>query len=821
MRSSNSPQTEPRIDTATLRVDTRARGIRTSPQLYGLFCEDINHAGDSGLYAEMVRNRGFEAGRTPEGCRMEGSEVVNPKGWRQAYMPDSLEGWSLLCRGDASGEAKVVADTPLNAENPMSLRVTVHAARGGEFGVVNSGWWGMSVKKDAGYRLSLYARSADYRGRLRVALVAPSGDVLAETFFEGLSGAWQRFETRLVARATEPSARLVIAASQPGTFHLDMVSLFPEDTFKGRPNGCRKDIAEMLAALKPAFLRFPGGCIVEGITLENRIQWKKTIGDLARRPGHWNLWNYHTSDGLGFHDYLQLCEDLNAAPMYICNAGMSCQGRQGAVVEDSQTLQAYVQDTLDALEYANGPADSTWGAVRAANGHPEPFGIRYLGIGNENGGPVYCAHYKTFVEAVKARYPDLLIVACQNDPAMGTLEIVDEHFYDAPGFFTANMGRYDTYDRNGPRIFVGEYACMHNAGKGNLRAAVAEAAFMIGIEKNSDVVTMASYAPLLTHVNDRRWNPDLIGFDCSRVYGTPSYYVQKLFAQNRPDVLHPTEVKVSWPAQDPIWPGRISLSTWDADVEFRRVRVTRGDEVLFDDDFSAGMSKWQVYSGTWAVENGMLRQKSPDWDTNAFAGDLSWDDYTVRVEARKRGGMEGFMVGVRGRDPQTLVRWNLGGWGNNQHAVVQLYRGTLSSIGPGVRGRIETDRWYTAEIEVKGTHVRCFLDGALIHEGDINPPVPPSIYALAGRDEASGEVVVKVVNARETPVQADIALTGLPSAETVAGWVLTSAAPEDENSIDNPLAVSPKPVTLTSKGGKMNYILPPLSVTVLRVMPEQ
>ncbi|MCY2924981.1 MAG: DUF1080 domain-containing protein [Planctomycetota bacterium] len=809
------------METAAIRVNAGVRGIRISPHLYGLFYEDINHGGDGGIYAEMVRNRGFEAGRTPEGCRMEGGEVVNPMGWRQAYTPDSLEGWSLFAQGQASGEAKVVADKPLSPENPMSLRLQVHKAEGGQFGLANAGWWGMSVEKGAAYWLSLHARTDDYTGPLRVAIVSPTGQVLAETFFTGLTSAWQEHSARLVAAGTDPGARLVITASQPGTLYLDMVSLFPEETFKGRANGCRKDIAEMLSALKPAFMRFPGGCIVEGVALANRVEWKKTIGALTGRPGHWNLWNYYASDGLGFHEYLQLCEDLGAAPMYICNVGMSCQGRKGEVVESPEALEAYIQEALDAIEYANGPATSRWGALRAASGHEAPFGIRYVGIGNENGGPVYHDHYKKFYHAIKSRHPDLLTVACQADPAMGEIDIVDEHFYDAPGFFSANFARYDSYDRRGPKIFVGEYACMMNAGKGNLRGAVAEAVFMLGMEKNSDIVIMSSYAPLLVNVHDRRWNPDLIGFDCSRVYGTPSYHVQKLFAQNRPDVLHPTETSVSWPAQDPIWPGRIALSTWDADVEFRHVTVTGPDgKVLFQDDF-ASMDNWQVYSGKWHVADGMLRQTSPDWDTYAFAGEPGWTDYTLRVEARKRGGAEGFMIGVRGRDPQTVLRWNIGGWGNSACRLTQYYKGIVSHVGEGAACTIETGRWYTAEIEVKGPHLRCFLDGKLIHEGQINPPTPPSVFAIAGRDENAGEVVVKVVNARETPVQADLALAGVAQATPAGGWVLTSAAPTDENTLENPLAVSPRLIEFTCEGGSIRQELPPLSVTVFRLKVTQ
>lgn len=528
---------------AAIRVDAATRGVDVGPHLYGLFFEDINHAADGGLYGEMVRNRGFEAGRTPEGCRMENGHVVNPKGWKQAYSPDPLEGWKALHEGygeDVSLE--VVTDRPLTPANPASLRMTIRAVGTTRGGVVNEGWWGMALKKGADYRLRLHARAENFTGPLTVSLETIDRQVAARAEFSNLTADWQRFDAVLRSAFNTNGARLVIGVAATGTVWLDMVSLFPADTFKGRPNGMRADVAQMLADLKPGFLRFPGGCIVEGVTLENRVQWKKTLGDIADRPGHWNLWNYPTTDGLGFHEYLQFCEDIGAAPMYIANVGMSCQARAFEHVEGS-ALDPYLRETLDALEYANGPATSTWGAARAAAGHPAPFNIRYVGIGNENGGPVYHANYQRFFDAIKAAYPGVLTIACQKDPAMGKIEIFDEHFYSPPEFFLGQTGRYDAYDRKGPRVFVGEFATVHKGGmaggRPTLLAAVAEAAFMTGMERNADIVTMASYAPLLANVNDQRWNPDLIYYDASRVFGTPSYHVQKLFAHNRPAFTHP------------------------------------------------------------------------------------------------------------------------------------------------------------------------------------------------------------------------------------------------------------------------------------------
>ncbi|MBC7288898.1 MAG: hypothetical protein H5T86_12850, partial [Armatimonadetes bacterium] len=497
---------------AEITINAAEPGHRISPRLWGIFFEEINHAGDGGLYAELLRNRDFEDGTPPHA-------------------------WTLIQTMGARGRMAIDDSMPLNQHTPHSLRLEIIRLGGGRVGVANSGYWGIPVRKGGRYLLSFFARAEGFRGKLTASL-ENLGAVYARAEASGVSRQWKRFTCTLLCSGDDPAAQLVLSATTPGKVWLDVVSLFPEDTFKHRPNGLRADLAKMLCDLRPSFCRFPGGCFVEGDKLANAFRWKLTIGPIWERPGHWNLWGYRSTDGLGFHEYLQMCEDLGAEPLFVINCGMSHTD-----FVPLNKMQEWVQDALDAIEYANGPCDSKWGALRAAAGHPEPFGLRMVEIGNENGGPAYEERYALFYDAIKAHYPDILLVA--NVPVSSRpVDILDEHFYSSPDWFASQARRYDAYRRDGPKIFVGEYACTQGCGQGNLRAALGEAAFMTGIERNSDVVIMAAYAPLFVNVNDRRWNPDLINFDATRCYGTPSYYVQQMFSLNRGDVVLPATVQV-------------------------------------------------------------------------------------------------------------------------------------------------------------------------------------------------------------------------------------------------------------------------------------
>ncbi len=534
----------------TVLIDGAAPRVAVSPDLYGIFFEEINHAGEGGLYAEMVLNRDFEITSLPKGASWAGNLLRTKADWQERkWFGNELWGWKLLAEGGAKGAIKLVDDAPLNDVNPHSMRVTVRDASG-RVGVVNDGFWGMNVQKGKWYDLSFFARTTnDTPFEVTAALESASGrECYGRATVPGVAGDWRQYRCSLLAGESDANARLSLTVTRVGALQLDVVSLFPRDTFKGRPNGLRPDLAQALADLKPAFVRFPGGAIVGGMNLDNRVQWKRSVGPIERRCGTVNLWGYWTSNGLGFHEYLQLCEDLGAAALWVCNPGFSDNYRH-AEYAPPEKVGEFVQEALDALEYALGPTNSTWGAQRAANGHPEPFPLRYIEIGNEASTAVYRTNYLAFHEAIHSRYPALTIISNQrlrNAP----VAMVDDHKYgDAASFFAA-FDKYDAADRNGPKVYVGEYGCNRGVGQGNLLAALAEAAYLLGLERNSEVVRMASYAPLFFHVNDVAWPVNMIGFDSSRVAPRSSYYVQRMLAQNRPDEILQTTVEPVVAAKD-------------------------------------------------------------------------------------------------------------------------------------------------------------------------------------------------------------------------------------------------------------------------------
>ncbi|MGD0519140.1 MAG: alpha-L-arabinofuranosidase C-terminal domain-containing protein, partial [Thermoguttaceae bacterium] len=575
--------------------------------------------------------------------------------------------------------------------------------------------------------------------------------------------------------------------------------------------------AAMLENLRPSFVRFPGGCWVEGETLDTAMRWKRTIGEPAQRRNQWNLWQYFSTNGLGFHEYLQLCEDLGAEPLFVINCGMSHQ-EQREQPKSTDGVSEYVQDALDAIEYATGPANSKWGSLRAKAGHPAPFSLKYMEIGNENGGPAYNERYALFHDAIKAKYPQMNLISDywdSNSPTNRPVDIIDEHYYSNPEFFLSNADKYDSYNRKGPKVYVGEYAVTQNTGLGSLRGAVGEAAFMTGMERNSDVVVMASYAPLFVNVNDRRWNPDLINFDSSRVYGLPSYYVQQMFSQNRGHAILPLKLELP-AASAETKHGAIGLGTWITQAEYKDIKVTKGDKTLFDDDFSNGSEAWKTVHGQWVVEGGALQQTSNDSDCLATAGDPSWTDYTLSLKARKLGGNEGFLIIFNAQPDNQLMWWNIGGWGNSKHALERRTGSGNVPFGNDVPGRVETDRWYDVRVEVGGQSVRCYLDGKLIH--DVKYPLTQPLYGVAGLSKTGDEVILKVVNASITAQETDIHLAGadkvLPSGTAI---VLSSEKPTDENTLENPTKVTPVTHQIQNAAKDFKHTFPPNSVTVLRL----
>lgn len=813
-------------ESATITIHTDQPGTAVPASLYGIFFEEINHAGDGGLYAELIQNRSFDETLPIEGCTVEGDKCVGPalphyqtgkiKQWSHPWnFATPIPAWSLAKPKTGDAAISVETDRPLNANNPTYLRLvakTSDAVR-----LLNEGYWGISVRSGERFNLSFFAR-AESPLKVRVGLLGDQDQSLAaqEVALEA-TGRWTNFTAEFVPSATCAKARFFLQPLTPGTLDLDFVSLFPQATYKNRPNGCRADLAQLLADLKPAFVRFPGGCVVEGCTMDNRWQWKKTIGPVHERPGHWSLWGYRNTDGLGYHEFLQLCEDLGAGGMLVINCGLSCEGRNGDFWPDDK-IPELIQDALDACEYALGPVDSKWGAVRAQAGHPEPLPLQYVEIGNENHGPKYEALYPRFAAALKQAYPQLTLIA---DVHIDGSEMHDQHFYVAPPFFLQNYGRYDQAPRRGdsgrpmPRVYVGEFAVNREVGSGNLTAALSEAVFMMGMEQNSDLVTMCSYAPLFFNVNRLDWPVNMIGYDSAVAFGRTSYWAQRLLASHQPEVNLATEVVSPVPLVLPPKAGLIGVGTWNTQAEFKDIHVTdNSGRTLFAWDTKKPHAGFIPVSGVWTLADGALRQTSPEQPARAVAGNRQWSEYTLSLKARKLSGAEGFLIMFTAEE-RGKCWWNLGGWGNRQHG--------LEMGGEPIRvpGAIERDRWYDIRIELAGGAVKCFLDGQLVQQADRNAGLP-SLYAIAGQKHASGEIIVKAVNAANQPQPTRFKLTGLTKLAPEA-TVVTLADPEPtaENSVDAPTRIVPRESTVRVSAPEFTYTFPPNSISILRLKRDQ
>ena len=512
-------------------IRTDKPGAEVQPTMYGLFFEDINYAADGGLYAEMVKNRSFE-------------------------FPNPLMGW------ESFGGIEIKNDGPFD-RNPHYVSFTPAGHRDKATGLTNEGFFGVAFREGEKYRFSVWARSAGESSRINIQLIDPASmgetQAMASEKIDIKGGEWKKYTVTLTPKATVAKGKLRIFLDSSTGCDLEHISLFPEDTWKGHENGLRKDLAQKLADIHPGLLRFPGGCIVEGTDLGSRYQWKNSVGPVENRPLNENRWHYtfrhrfypdyYQSYGLGFYEYFQLAEEIGAEPLPVLNVGLACQyqNRDEKAHVPVDSLQPYIDDAIDLIEFANGDTTTVWGGLRARMGHPAPFNLKYIGIGNEQWGPEYPARLTHFVDAVRKAYPDIKIVGSSGPSASGDkfdylwpemkrlkADLVDEHYYAPETFFLENADRYDSYDRKGPKVFAGEYAC-HGKGKkfNHFNAALLEAAFMTGLERNADIVHMATYAPLFAHVEGWQWRPDMIWFDNLNSVPTASYYVQQLYASNK------------------------------------------------------------------------------------------------------------------------------------------------------------------------------------------------------------------------------------------------------------------------------------------------
>jgi len=530
-----------------LKVDVAAPGKTISPDLVGIFYEDLSHAADGGLYAELVQNRDFEY------------STADRSEW------NAQTSWQLVQRDGGRGSFAVEDSTPLNANTPHCAVLT-NESPGGQVGLLNEGFDGIAVKAGENYDVSVFARRVSGTGSpVAVRIESKAGVLLGEATLPAPTGIWAKYAARIAVRTTDSDARLVLLTGAQGKLALDMVSLFPEKTFRNRPNGLRADLAQVIADLKPKFMRFPGGCLVHGDGLDNIYHWKDTIGPVEQRKGQRNIWRYHQSKGLGYFEYFQFCEDIGAKPVPVVAAGVCCQNSNFLVTHrygigqlglPMTQMPAYVQDVLDLIEYANGPVTSTWGAKRAAAGHPAPFGLQYLGIGNEDQiTPVFRERFKMIYDAVKTKHPEITVIGTVGPNPAGSdydngwkiadelhLPMVDEHCYKSPQWFWENLRRYDSYDRSKSKVYLGEWAAFDDKRRSTLRSAISEAAYLTALERNADIVCFASYAPLLAKRDHTDWSPNLIYFTNTEVFPTINYHVQQLFSVNNGDTYLPTTI---------------------------------------------------------------------------------------------------------------------------------------------------------------------------------------------------------------------------------------------------------------------------------------
>ena len=786
------------VPDASITIHADRDGAAISPTLYGIFFEEINRAGDGGIYGEMLENRSFE------------DDASSPVSW------------------SGFGRVRLSLDRSqsLNPRNPTALRIDLTGDGGG---VVNVGFcgagkgnaavpWetipqplaaGLAIRKGLAYRLSLYTRGGNgFGGTLTARLEGRTGKPLAEAAIHGIGVEWKKYDLQLTATEGDDAAHLVLEGKGGGSVWLDMVSLFPKETWKN--HGLRKDLAEMVAAMKPGFVRFPGGCFVEGDKLVNAVRWKETIGPVEERKGNKCLWGYQTTAGFGTYEFFQWCEDLNAEPLYVINCGMSHEEQEKKAPSAGANLQDYVQDALDIIEYARGPVDSKWGSLRAKAGHPAPFKLNYMEIGNENSGATYQEHYALFHDALKAKYPDITLVA--NGPTQKrTADIVDEHHYSAPRYFRDHADMFDKSNRKDPKIYVGEYAVTKQCGLGNVAAALGEAAYMTGLERNSDHVVMASYAPLFVNPTWRRWNPNAIVFDQNRCYGTPSYHVQALFANHVGSVVCPSEIQISETLGD-LPAGGISLGTYSTQAEYKDIHVEKKGSILFDSNQTPGLTPWRKAVGVWKETDNVLSQTGDKEGSMIIAtGDASWgSDYTLKLKAKKTGGKGGFLIGFQLQHDREKHWLNLGGFKNTQHF--------LEGMGDAKRiaGHIENDRWYDICIELKGDSVACFLDGQEILR-QTQMPIRP-LFAVASRTKDGSELILKVVNTGPKPITTAIDIEGVKNLKPAGqGWVISAVSDSDENSFERPKNIAPVEISVPNVAPRFERAFPARSVTVLRL----
>lgn len=806
---------------AEINIDATKKGVDINPDMIGLFFEDINSAADGGLYAELVQNRSFEA--------------VNAQ-WDAVPDPIPYHAWTL------NGTHSFSNVNPLNENNTTYLKFTNPKAL---TSFSNACYDGFPVKMGEKFDFSIFLRTdGDYTGQIMVTLL--DGDkIIGRTYLEGFSDEWTKYEKEItaVSSATNAILKVTLLDSMTGSIDFDMVSLFPQNTWMNRKNGLRADLVQMLKDLHPGFLRFPGGCIIEGYNLSNRYSWKDTVGPVEERKENWNRWQLHTggdgryaycqSYGLGFYEYFLLCEDIGAFPLPVVNVGIGCQYQTGDVSSMDDLYSVYIKDALDLIEFANGDVDTTWGALRASMGHPEPFNLEYIGIGNEQWETDrvnFFERYEAFESEIHKVYPDIKLIATSGPDASGDkfdqawnflkshsdkgeenfAFAVDEHYYRTPDWFYTNLDRYDGYARSGYKAFPGEYASRYSQSKteSNMNSALSIAAYMTSLEKNADVVALASYAPLFAREGYTQWYPDLIGFNNTTAYGAPDYYVQSMYSNNMGTYTLENKTVNYNNTYTPH--GRVGISTWATAAEFYDMKITdntTGETIELGEPVSTGSGSWHK------LENGYTQQSNTAQAPALLFGTENMENYTFTLKAKKLSGSEGFLIPVMWENEQNYFTCNIGGWNNTYSAIQRTENGnTYEYSVQNTTTYIETNREYEIKITVEPHKLTCYLDGEVVNFASFRQ----NVYSTSSFDESTGDIIIKAVNTTNEPMETRFNITADYINPTAHVTELSTDNGYNVNSIENPKNVAPIEFE-TSVSDKFTYYLPANSFTVFRI----
>lgn len=799
------------MNSTTLQINTDQLKFPLG-DLYGIFFEDINHAADGGLYAELVRNRSFEF------------DSIDHKGYH------ALTAWHFTPQGDASIEIR--KESPVSLKNP---HYAVISLKEGNFCLANEGYHkGMYITKGSTYYASFYGAATPFSdtpfNKVTLSLETVDGAILASSEIV-LSNQWKNYEVTLTVAATSDKVFLCLKSDLPGSYSFDFVSLFPTDTYKGRRNGLRKDLATAIEELKPKFMRFPGGCLIHDGNLDqdardSLYRWKNTIGPLEDRPARAGNWGYNQTLGLGYFEYFLFCEDIGAKPIPVLPAAYNPHAHEAVPIEE---LGEWIEDALDLIEFANGDFTTTWGKIRANLGHPEPFHMEYLAIGNEELGAPFMERYPYFHNAIREKYPEIKLISSSGPFADGYdfdlmweeaekagADLVDEHYYMAPDWMLKHTKRYDAYKRDGAKVFLGEYASLDNKYKN----ALYEAAYMTGIERNADKVSLACYAPLLCNKDYVNWKPDMIWYNHKKMMKSINYHVQKMFLTNQGTDAVESILSTETPNQ--VIPvaniaGRIGFASENPSVVVSKVSI---NGITLDTDVTITYNK----TTKKLASDSLLATIEPLEETKKSAvlyPAVFEDSFKVCFDFIKTKGKGQFKF-IFGLQDGRYYQWELGGWAND---MSHLGRCDITTVGKksikkygGINvGReliIEEHVPYHAEVTVTGHHIRAVLNGELYHDFEEIDTVIPALYQVVSKDDDA--VYAKIVNVRTTEQPLTVTLSG---SETYKHVEITTLQTDDlaaMNTFLRPNAVAPSTKLETVSNNSYEITILPTSVHVLK-----